>query len=213
MKEELIAWLHAGDFAKIEERAAEQKRILSTLTGLTYDPDALIGWRAVQALGMAARVVADKDAEYVRVHLRRLSWLVNDESGGIGWRAPEAMGEILARSPAGFEEFIPPLFHLLELEEEDAGRFRAGVLWAIGRVCSVRPEHFPPIRMLVLACLDDPDTQARGMALWALYNAAPAGMIPHIQKHLDDTGLVELYQDGELRSTSVAELAEAFLLK
>lgn len=209
MKQELLGCLQRGDFEQIERLASKQKRTLSLLTGLTCHPDKLIAWRAVEALGLAARVIGTKDMEYVRVHLRRLIWLVSDESGGIGWRAPEGMGEIIANCPDGCEGFIAPLFHLLELEEEDVGRFRAGVLWAIGRVCSVRPEQFQQIERQVLDCLDDPDPQVRGMALWALRQAQPRAPIPGLERFLCDFGRVEVYQNGSPVHTTVSELARS----
>lgn len=209
MKQTLLAWLQSGAFERIEALAARQKRVLSWLTGLTYHPDRLIAWRAVQALGLSARVIGEKDAEYVRVHLRRLMWLVNDESGGIGWRAPEALGEIIACNPDGFEDFIAPLFYLLELEEEDAGRFRTGVLWAIGRVCATRPAYFQQIERQVWDCLEDPQAQVRGMALWALQQASWRAVTPPPEALWNDPGKVELYQDGRLYETTVAELAQA----
>ena len=36
------------------------------------------------ASGLAARIIARRDPEYIRNYLLRLSWLIDDESGGIG---------------------------------------------------------------------------------------------------------------------------------
>ncbi len=80
--------------------AVVQRRVLSYLTALTYDPDPTVAQQAVLALDMAAGAVSDIAPEFVRGHLRRLFWLLNDESGGIGWRAAEAIGEILRARPA-----------------------------------------------------------------------------------------------------------------
>lgn len=207
LKEDLSDWLQVGDFARISQCAAEQKRVLSVLTGLTYHPDPLIAWRAVQGLGIAARQIAGRDPEYVRIHLRRFIWLVNDESGGIGWRAPEAIGEVITQCPGQFDEFIPPLFHLLDLEEEDAPRFRAGVLWAIGRVSTVRPGAVLQVLDLVSACLADPDPQVRGLALWALAKSRQTVSVDVLEKLSQDHSPVWIYQDGTLIYFSVAELA------
>jgi len=201
--------LQTARFDAIVAIAAQNKRLLSLLTAQTYQPERLLGWRAVQAFGLAAQRIAASDAEYVRNHLRRLFWLLSDESGGIGWRAPELIGETLACCPGLFEEFVSPLVFLLDMEAEDAPRFRPGALWAIGRVAPGRPlvgELAPP---LVLPCLADANPQARGMALWCLGRMGYWGAIPGLAGLRKDGSPVEIYEDCDLRATSVAELAKA----
>ncbi|MBN1453924.1 MAG: hypothetical protein JW963_23110 [Anaerolineales bacterium] len=132
----LRQWLLEANYSPILEAAENKKGILSQLTALSYDKDAQISERAIEATGHAARIIARRDPEYVRNYLLRLFWLINDESGGIGWRAPELIGEILYHCPQ-YSQFFPMLLSLLDLEEEDAPRFQAGTLWAIGRVAQV----------------------------------------------------------------------------
>lgn len=85
---EMRDWLIDRDFSAVLELASRQRRTLSFLTALTYDRQALVAWRAIEALGLVAAQMAEEDPEYVRVHLRRMLWLLSDESGGVGWRAP-----------------------------------------------------------------------------------------------------------------------------
>lgn len=199
--------LKAAQFEAIVRFAAENKRLLSLLTALTYHADHLLAWRAVQAFGMAARRIADADAEYVRNHLRRQFWLLSDESGGIGWRAPELIGETLARCLGLFEEFVSPLIYVLDLEAEDAPRFRPGALWAVGRIAPDRAQTPALALPLVLPCLRDPNPQARGMALWCLGHMGYRPLASELQLLLADPAGVEIYQDGELRLASVGALA------
>lgn len=201
---QLASLLRAADFDAIVEQAAKNKRLLSLLTAQTYHPERLLSWRAVQAFGMAAQTIASRDVEYVRNHLRRQFWLLSDESGGIGWRAPELIGETLARAPGLFEEFVSPLVYLLDMEAEDAPRFRPGVLWAIGRVAPSRPNVSALALPLVLPCLGEADPQARGMALWCLQRLGFRGSIPNLADLRSDFSPVEIYEDGRLRQTTVA---------
>ncbi len=134
MKARIRGMLEEGDSAALVALASRNRRVLSYLTALTYDPDPAIADRAVAAIGLTAGVISDSDPEFVRGHLRRLFWLFNDESGGIGWRAAEAIAEIIRARPERFAEFIPLLYGLLEMEPEDAPRFRASVLRAIERL-------------------------------------------------------------------------------
>lgn len=108
-------WLTEGDFASILELAGHRKRTLSLLTALTYDPDALISDRAIEATGQAAKQIAEQDPEFVRNYILRLFWLVNEESGGVCWRAPELIEKILIACPQ-FNHFQPMLMSLHTLK-------------------------------------------------------------------------------------------------
>lgn len=199
--------LSAADFDAVYEFARGNRRTLSFLTALTYDQDRLVSWRAVEALGVVAAMMAESDAEYVRVHLRRLVWLLNDESGGIGWRAPEIIGEILHHEPELFSDFIPILVNLMDMEPEDAIRFRAGWLWAIGRLAAVRPDVALSALPWILPGLDDPDPQVRGMAVWCLGELGQPLSTEKMSSLQEDKGLVELYISPDIVNISIGDLA------
>ncbi len=164
----LRQWLLEENFHSICEFARDKKRILSLLTALTYDENRVVSDRAINATGLAAKVIATYEAEYIRNYLLRLFWLVNDEFGGIGWKAPELIGEILFHCPK-FDQFFPMLISLLDLETEDAPRFRAGTLWAIGRVAQVaQTEMRPALPQVQKYTLSEDDTETRQMAVWCM---------------------------------------------
>ena len=164
----LRQWLLDEDLRSICEYARNKKRTLSLLTALTYDEDQRIWDRAIKATGLAAEVIAKRDPEYVRNYLLRLFWLINDESGGIGWKAPELIGEILYNCP-NFDQFFPMLISLLDLEEEDAYRFRVGILWAIGRVAQVaKVAMLPALPRLQTYTLLDNEPKTKEMASWCI---------------------------------------------
>jgi len=108
-------WLLQGDFSSILEIAHRQKRILSLLTALTYDPDAQVSDRAIEATGLAAEHIARHDPEFVRNYILRLFWLANEESGGVCWRAPELIEKIIMACPQ-FNYFHPMLTSLVDSE-------------------------------------------------------------------------------------------------
>jgi HEAT repeat protein len=211
MKEQLRHLLVNQEYGAIVELAGRKRRILSFLTALTYDPEPLIGWRAVEAIGLAAARMADDDPEFVRIHLRRLQWLLNDESGGIGWRFPEAMGEIIRNRPEEFAEFVPLVISLFDMAAEDAVRFRPGILWAIGRLGQVMPGAVKAAMPRIIPCLDDPDPQTRGLAVWCLGQLGAASHLSHHDALLRDESLVELYSGGQLARKSVAQLVREAL--
>jgi len=207
VESQLRNWLAEGRFEPIVELASSKKRVLSELNALTYDPDPLISWRAVEASGIAAGRIASRDPEHVRGHIRRLLWLLSDESGGIGWHAAETIGEIIRSRPDAFQDFAIALIALLNIEPEDAVRFRCGTLWAIGRVAQVAPEAVLPALSDVAACLKDPDPQVRGHAAWCLGQLGAGHIVAQHQELLSDESSVEFYRDSHLLVCTVADLA------
>ena len=192
--------------------AVRKKRILGLLVSLTFDPQQPIGWRAVEAMGAAAGRIAQRDPEYVRSHLRRLHWLISEESGGICWRAPEAMAEIVRQAPDLFADYaaiIPSL--LVSMAEEDLDHFRPGILWAIGRLGGVGGDHVQTVLPAVAAALDHSSPQVRGMAVWCLGQVGQAELLAGRPNLLRDEGPVELYENGILNRTSVRDLVQAAL--
>jgi AraC family transcriptional regulator of adaptative response/methylated-DNA-[protein]-cysteine methyltransferase len=207
IKTRLRKLLEQGDLEGIVEMAAAKRRVLGSLVSLTYDPDPQIGWRAVEALGAAARDVAHEDPDCVREHLRRLYWLISEESGGICWHAPAAMAEIVRQAPRTFADYIPIVVYLISyMAEEDLDHFKADVLWAIGRLGSLASDHIPEVEPAVTSALDDSDPQVRGAAVWCLARVGRATTLADRPDLLSDEGPVALYEDGSLQHTSVGAL-------
>jgi hypothetical protein len=191
----------------VRERALETRRVLGTLLSLTYDADPLIAWRAVEAMGEAAEALADGHRHYVREHLRRLFWLITEESGAICWRAPEGMAEVVRRRPDLFGEYVPIVAHLLvEMAEEDLQHFRPGILWAMGRLGPLAADVMADVGDRVLAALDHGDAQVRGMAVWCLGEVGRASALAGRYDLASDRGEVILFHEGTLRRTTVAGL-------
>lgn len=212
MKKRLRRLLEQQSYDEIADLAVQRRRVLSALVSLTFDSVPLIGWRAVEAMGAAADRIADEDPDCVRDHLRRLYWLMSEESGGICWRAPEAIAEIVRRRPALLADYVPIVVFLIrEMAEEDLAHFRAGILWAIGRLGPIGAEQLDEVLPEVLACLDHADPQVRGMAAWCLGQCGRAEHLAGRGDLLADHAPVDLYEDGHFGSTSVGRLVERAL--
>jgi len=204
--------LRQGRFDQIAELAVRKKRALGTLVSLTFELDPLIAWRAVEAIGVAAARVAEGNPDYVRNLLRRLYWLLSEESGGVCWRAPEAMAEILRRHPGAFDDYIPVVVSLIvEMAEEDLDHFRTGCLWAIGRLGPLAVEWLPPVLPKIRAALDHPDSQVRGTAVWCLGQVGQTALLTDRPELLTDEGAIELYAEGQLQQTTVCRLVRRIL--
>ena len=208
LKDTLHDLLVQGALEQVAELAEQRKRVLGSLVSLTYDLDPLISLRAVEAMGLACDRIADENPDYVREHVRRLNWLITEESGGICWRAPEAMAEVVRRRPRLLAEYVPIIVSLLrEMAEEDLEHFRAGVLRAIGRLGLACSDHVPDVITAMVAALDDSDSQVRGMAVWCLSAVGQGEYVKARPDLLADEGPVELYEERCLIHTSVNRLA------
>jgi hypothetical protein len=82
---------------------------------------------AVEAAGQMAAVTAESGLEPVREVLRRVIWLMNDESGGVLWQGPEILGEILVQVPDLRPEFAPLLPPYLVEEPFERGWYAGPV--------------------------------------------------------------------------------------
>jgi hypothetical protein len=212
IKTRLRDLLAAGDFERVTEIAADKRRALAILVALTYDRDPEIAWRAVEALGTAAARVAEDDPNYVREQLRRLYWLISEESGAICWHAPEAMAEIVRNRPRLFADYIPiVVFLILSMAKEDLDHFKTGTLWAIGRLGSFAADHFDEVRGAVTDALDDPDPQVRGTAVWCLGRLGQTAILAERSYLLSDEAPVVLYENLTIQQTSVSELVRRML--
>lgn len=201
--------LAAGDLDAVADAAEITHQVIGALITLTYDADPEIAWRAVDAAGRAADRIATDQPDPVRTYLRRLFWLITEESGGICWFAPQTMAEI-ARTRAAFGDFVPVTMNLLnQMAAEDLAHFRPGILWAIGRLGPLAAEYVDDVLPAMEAALGHPDAQVRGLAAWALGEVGRGAVVAARPELTDDPGAVQLYREGTLASRTVGELVSA----
>ncbi len=212
LKTVLRELLAEGKLEEIAEMAIGKRRVLGALLSLTFDPDLEVVWRAIEAQGMAAERLSVKSPAYVREHMRRLYWLITEESGACFWRAPECMAECGARMPRLLESHVPIAFHLIEtMEEEDLEHFRPGALWAVGRLIGVAEDDLPGVLPRVFEALSDPLSQSRGMAVWCLRQVGKGPVLADHPGLFEDDGTVHLYRDRAVEEITVACLTREVL--
>lgn len=215
--------LEDNDLRGISELASGNRKVMSRLVRLAYDKETLVGWRAIMAIGLAAREMIPADLDFLRETCRKLIWSLSDESGGIGWSAPEILGEIMSADPKRFKDFIPLVASVYEIEEDV---FRGGVLFALGKIAEPAPELAAPYQKIIISSLADTDpiVRVRGLELvsllWSYGKSSPAWsreygdrIIAAIQNLRMDKGEAWIYRGDSFTSVVVGEEASICLNK
>ncbi len=154
--------LEKNDIDAVVSLVQQHRRALSQLVRIAYDKETLAGWRAIKAIGRVAKALVNTDDEFLRVTIRKLLWSLSDESGGIGWAAPEILGEIVSADPEKFNDIIPLIAEVYEIEERV---FRPGVIYALTRIAETAPELVMNYQKIIISSLTDEDPMIRIYAL------------------------------------------------
>jgi HEAT repeat protein len=166
--------LRSGDLEQVlrELKKIPQRKAINSLISVFYDSDLELRSKAISAFGQVVADLANEDMESARVIMRRLMWMLNDESGGIGWGAPEAMAEAMACHPRLAEEYVRILLSYIRedgnfLEYEP---LRRGALWGIGRLAQVHPEMLIELdaAKYIRPYLEDDDKSSRELSAQSL---------------------------------------------
>ncbi len=203
LRHEIQTLLQEGNFPALVALAGRESRVTGLLLQFLYDPHDLLHWRAMEGLGHVAHGYP-RDVQKV---VNRLLWLLNEDSGSFGWGAAAALGEIGRHELSVVAELIPMFCGFL-----DETFSRAPMLWGIGRMAQVHPQELHEVVPYLLACLEDGDPQVRGLSAWGLGNLQEQQAREPLKKLLADEHPLELYDHGELRRTTVAQLAREALL-
>jgi len=207
-KKEVISLLEQKKYEEILKVSASVHKIINILISLSYDKKQYIAWRAIEAIGLVSKELAESDTETVRNIVGRLLWMIRDESGGIGWSVPETLGEIVRHNPQLCADIAPIIasFH----EEK---MLTAGVLWAMGRIGRINNETVGDAIPIVLPYLQSADPTLRGYAAFALGRLGAIGAVSKLEQLRSDNNAVTYYEDGELRQKTVGGFAEEALEK
>lgn len=209
LKNEIREALQDADFERVARLAAGNKRAFGVLISLAYNKEELLCWRAIEAMGAAAKASNPDKPELLRNVVRRLIWSAREESGGMGWSAPEFLGEIVCARPRAFTD-IPPIIVSLHSEDEE-NVFRKGVLWALGRMAGADIDDIPGSGEVLNESLMNDDPAVRGLAAWAIGKTGLAGSAVRLRKLADDDARFRIYEEGELREITVADAANSAL--
>jgi HEAT repeat protein len=187
-KLEALALLGRRDLDGVRAWAGRDPGASEVLTMLLYVRDDTLRYRALEALGVVAGVMAGRDLTAVRERLRRILWSMNHESGNVPWHAPEAAGEILANVPELADEFARLVAAFINLEP-----FVHGVHRALARVAEARPGAVAYLAPYLEHALESADAVIRAHAAVALAHVDPEGSRGRLVALLDDSDTLLAY--------------------
>jgi HEAT repeat protein len=207
-KKEVLILLEHKKYEEILKVSSSVHKIINILISLSYDKKQYISWRAIEAIGLISKEIAESDTETVRNIVGRLLWMIRDESGGIGWSVPETLGEIVRNNPHLCADIAPII---VSFHEEIM--LTPGVLWAVGRIGKINDETVGYAIPIILPYLQSADHTLRGFAAFALGRVGAIGAVPKLEQMKSDSNAVTFYEDGTLHQKTVGAFAEEALGK
>jgi hypothetical protein len=206
--------LQANRLDEIEAMADTTRGLTSALLSRLYQADACDRWRAAEAVGrVAGRLWARQPGQVERL-LAKLVWALNDESGATGWGVPQALGEVVRNDAKLARDYLPLLQSYLDSEDIGLGTdiLVHGTVYAIGRVGEAHPELAGTAGAKLERLLHTSDATTRGLAAWALGRMQAPGAWPLLVGRLtEDDAAVQLYEGGNMRETTVGQIAHQTL--
>jgi hypothetical protein len=220
IKKQVIALLAETDLDFIQKELGQlpAKAVVNVLFSGICRCEESVHWHAVSAMGTQVARLADEDMEEGRIIMRRMLWILNDESGGIGWGAPESMAEIMSLHDGLAREYVHMLISYMREDGEEIWQdgnylehetLQQGLMWGAGRLAITRrqlvlekgmEQDLPPY-------LDAADGTVRGFAARAMGLLGTTACLERLQELLTDDFPVRLYEDGRLSTVTVGELA------
>lgn len=202
LREQIDVFLREGDFSGLVDLAGREPALARYLLLYLYAPDDIRHWRAVEGLGH----VAGAHPQQVQKLIGRLLYLLNEDSGSSGWGAAAALGEIGRHQISLVAEIIPMFFGFLEEEFS-----RGPMLWGLGRLGEAHSDRIAEALPLIASFLTQGDAQVRALSAWCLGKVRYRGATEALTASLADASPVTLYDCGELRRTTVSQVAKEAL--
>lgn len=160
-------------------------------------------------MGVVVSGMAETSMEDARIIMRRLMWMLNEESGGIGWGVPEAMGEVMAINRNLAEEFN----RILISYADENGNYiehtplMKGVLWGIGRLSEAWPDLAETAAPHTRCFLFSDEPLNRGLATIILRNLNDPESNGRLEQLKLDQSFINIYKDGSFKSFMISDIA------
>jgi len=193
------------EIAPILNAAREDKKVIRYLQRLLYSGDTLFRQRAADILGRTCAVVGERDPGVVSRLLQGLFYSLID-TAAFPPGAVEAVGEIISRRADLFGGYAPQLYQFLA---DDARK--AQVLHALGRIAKSSPTLLRRHTFHFFSFLEDPNPAVRGYAAWLMGNLRAREARKALERLLDQSHELEIFENGKIERKTVGQLASEAL--
>lgn len=200
-REKVRKYLTENQFEEIISMAEEDARVISEIHRMLYTPDIKLRWRIIELLSEVSKKIGEKRPDEISKFLNRLLNSAAD-SASSAWGALETVGAIISANPDLFGEFSRPLLSFFAHKD-----YWNEVTWAIGKIATKRPDLVKYAYSALCSFLGNPDHTLRGTAAWALGMLGIPDAKEELKKLETDNQQLFLYEEGELKEKTVAQLA------
>jgi hypothetical protein len=210
IKQTVDALLLQRDSKELLRLCQTDERYWHALRLYLYETDEKLRWPAIEAVAELMEMWWREGCrERVYEYIRRLLWLLNDESGGMGWSAPEAIAETIISIP----ELLEPYGHIMISYVLKGQGLLNGSLWAIGRLGKQVKEALYIYQDKVLAAFDSDEPETLALAAWAMGETDFAPAVPHLEMLRDRKEIVRIYINGHFQERSLGNWANEAVAK
>ncbi|WP_320171521.1 DVU0298 family protein [Maridesulfovibrio sp.] len=204
------------DFTALMDEYSMQDLISPLFSGLCA-PDIMVRWHSITCFGKVVSRMAEENAAKARVVMRRIMWMLNEESGGCAWGVPEAMGEITASNQLMADEYGRILLSYSHEEPNGPENFLEfttllrGAVWGAARLAQDRQQVARQAEDDLIRFLSHPDPVIAGTACWGLGGLRSAKSVKALEALLDNDTIIDIYKNCSLDSVTVGRLAQEAL--
>lgn len=208
LKEKIIKLLETTGFEELPQalQTLPSTKIISFLIGAFLHPVEEVRWKAVYGFGLTTARIAELEPERARIIIRRLMWMLNEESGSIPWGVGEGFAEALYHSQALKREYLH-LFLSYVWPEGNYLEFppaQRGFFWGIGRLAQKYLDDLYTLSAheYLIIHLTSPDPIVVFYVLWALSFfgkkvSPPEGAVKNALAFLEKNLSAHLFFDGQ----------------
>jgi len=143
----ILKYLKNDDIHSLNTLIKEDpKKIFTPLLSLSYINDEEIVHKILDAFFYSSKLLISKDIEVIRNFVRRLIWMLTEESGGIPWMAPAILGAVISSDKSLANEYFNILISYIYESEDEPENYlehiplRANVYLGILKVLNNYPE-------------------------------------------------------------------------
>lgn len=194
------------NFDALVDLCFDDKRTMSFMQRLLYDPDEAKRWAVAHVMGRVYARVSTRQPGVISDLLHRMFEACAD-SASVNWGIVEAIGEILAARPDIYGPFCR---HLLSFAGDSSMQLQ--VIWALGSIAKSRPDLIRSMPFYPLfEFLDSPNDGVRAQTVRLLGRIKAKEVLGRLENMQDDATPVLFYEEGRPVHTDIGQLARQAL--